>query len=118
MPKPVSQEFIANLGRTIEQGAALHRAGRLNEAENIYARILKSIPDQFVTLQLMAELKMVVGNPAEAYRMMTAALSRSAGAVRPYPARAQARRRIHVKTRTMHRMIVAPGFPSMRLVAT
>jgi hypothetical protein len=75
MAKPVSREFIENLGRTIEQGAALHRQGKLSEAEKIYARILKSVPDQFETLQLMAQLKMALGKPAEAYRLMSAAVA-------------------------------------------
>jgi tetratricopeptide (TPR) repeat protein len=75
MAKPISQDFIDNLGRTIEQGAALHRAGRFNEAEKIYARILKTAPDQFETLQLMAELKMAQGKPAKAHRLMSAAVA-------------------------------------------
>jgi tetratricopeptide (TPR) repeat protein len=78
MPKPVSQEFLDNLGRTLEQGVAAHRAGRLDEAEKIYARILKSLPDQFDALLLMAQLKMARGKAAEAYRLAIAAT-----AVRP-----------------------------------
>jgi tetratricopeptide (TPR) repeat protein len=78
MPKPVSPEFIANLGRSIEEGVALHRAGRLNEAEKVYARILKSIPDQYETLQLMAELQVARGKLAEAHRLASTAV-----AVRP-----------------------------------
>ncbi len=73
MPKPVSQEFLDNLGRTLEQGVAAHRAGRLDEAEKIYARILKSLPDQFDALLLMAQLKMARGKVAEAYRLASAA---------------------------------------------
>lgn len=75
MPKPVSQEFLDKLGHTLEQGVTLHRQGRLGEAEKIYARILKSLPDQFETLSLMAELKMASGRAGEALRLTTAAMA-------------------------------------------
>jgi len=75
MPKPVSREFLATLGRTIEEGVALQRQGKLAEAEKIYTRILKTLPDQFDTLQLLAELKMARGKPGEAFRLMTAAVA-------------------------------------------
>jgi tetratricopeptide (TPR) repeat protein len=75
MPKPVSREFLATLGRTIEEGIVLQRQGRLAEAEKIYARILKVLPDQFDTLQLLAELKLQRGKPGEAFRHMTAAVA-------------------------------------------
>ena len=57
MPKPASPQFLATLGRTIEEGVALQRQGKLAEAEKIYTRILKTLPDQFETLQLLAELE-------------------------------------------------------------
>jgi tetratricopeptide (TPR) repeat protein len=75
MAKPVLQEFLDNLPRTIDQGVALQRAGKLDEAERIYARILKSVPDQFETLQLMAQLKLGLGKAAEAHRLMLSALA-------------------------------------------
>jgi len=53
----------------------LHRAGRLDEAEKIYAQILRAAPDQFETLQLLAELHMARGNLAEALRAATAAVA-------------------------------------------
>ena len=56
MAKPVSREFLANLRHTIEDGVILQRQGKLAEAEKIYTRILKTLPDQFETLQLMAEM--------------------------------------------------------------
>jgi tetratricopeptide (TPR) repeat protein len=84
MSKPASPQFIATLGRTIEEGVTLQRQGRLAEAEKIYTRILKNLPDQFETLQLLAELKMQRAKPGEALRLMTAAV-----AARPDSADAQ-----------------------------
>jgi tetratricopeptide (TPR) repeat protein len=75
MPKPASPQFLATLGRTIEEGVALQRQGRLAEAEKVYTRILKTLPDQFETLQLLAELKMQRGKPGEAFRHMSAAVA-------------------------------------------
>jgi tetratricopeptide (TPR) repeat protein len=75
MSKPASPQFIATLGRTIEEGVSLQRQGRLTEAEKIYTRILKILPDQFETLQLLAELKMQRAKPGEALRLMTAAVA-------------------------------------------
>jgi tetratricopeptide (TPR) repeat protein len=74
MPKPASQQFLASLGRTIQEGVALQRQGKLAEAEKIYTRILKVLPDQFDTLQLLAELKVQRGKPGEAFRLMAAAV--------------------------------------------
>jgi tetratricopeptide (TPR) repeat protein len=74
MPKPASQQFLASLGRAIQEGVALQRQGKLAEAEKIYTRILKTLPDQFDTLQLLAELKVQRGKPGEAFRLMAAAV--------------------------------------------
>lgn len=75
MAKPVSREFLANLRHAIEDGMILQRQGKLAEAEKIYTRILKVLPGQFETLQLMAELKMQRGKPGEAFRHMSAAVA-------------------------------------------
>ncbi len=75
MPRPPSPQFLSALGRTIEEGAILQRQGRLAEAEKIYTRILKTLPDQFETLQLLAEVKMRCAKPGEALRLMTAAVA-------------------------------------------
>jgi tetratricopeptide (TPR) repeat protein len=74
MSKPPSPQFLASLGRAIAEGVALQRQGRLADAEKIYTRILKTLPDQFDTLQLLAELKIQHGKPGEALRLMTAAV--------------------------------------------
>jgi tetratricopeptide (TPR) repeat protein len=75
MPKPASPHFMSTLGRTIEEGLTLQRQGRVTEAEKIYARILKTLPAQFETLQLLAEIKMQRAKPGEALRLMTAAVA-------------------------------------------
>src|ERR1700681_5090580 len=75
MPKPPTAHFLSTLRRTIEDGMMLQRQGKLAEAEKIYTRILKVLPDQFETLQLLAELKMQRGKPGEAFRHMTAAVA-------------------------------------------
>ena len=79
MPKPASPQFLATLGRTLEEGATLQRQGKLAEAEKVYTRILKTLPDQFETLQLLAELKMQRGKPGEAFRHMSAAVAARPG---------------------------------------
>jgi tetratricopeptide (TPR) repeat protein len=76
--RPASPQFLATLGQSIEEGVSLQRQGRHAEAEKVYTRILKTLPDQFETLELLAELKMQRGKPGEALRLMTAAV-----AVRP-----------------------------------
>jgi tetratricopeptide (TPR) repeat protein len=75
MPKPPSPQFLSTLRHTIEDGMILQRQGKLAEAEKIYTRILKVLPDQFETLQLLAELKMQRSKPGEAFRHMTAAVA-------------------------------------------
>jgi tetratricopeptide (TPR) repeat protein len=57
----------------LEQAAALQRQGRLREAEKIYARILKQVPEQADTLQLMAQLQLALGRPARAHDYASAA---------------------------------------------
>jgi tetratricopeptide (TPR) repeat protein len=74
MPKPASPQFLATLGRTLDEGVALQRQGKLADAEKIYTRILKVLPDQFDALQLLAGVKMQRGKAGEAFRLMSAAV--------------------------------------------
>ena len=67
MPKPASPQFLATLGRALDEGVALQRQGKLADAEKIYTRILKTLPDQFDALQLLAEVKMQRGKAGEAF---------------------------------------------------
>jgi tetratricopeptide (TPR) repeat protein len=75
MPRPVSQQFLSNLGPMIEEAVALQRQGRTTDAEKIYGRILKTLPDHFDALHLLAQIKMERGKPGEAYRLMRAAVA-------------------------------------------
>ena len=53
---------------------ALQQQGRLREAEKIYTRVLKALPDQFDALNLLGTIKAQRGQAGEAYRLITAAL--------------------------------------------
>jgi tetratricopeptide (TPR) repeat protein len=74
MAKALSQKSMPEVGPAIEQALALHRQGRLDDAEKIYARVLKAVPDQFDALHLCGMLKLQRGRAGEAYRLITAAL--------------------------------------------
>lgn len=65
---------MPDLVQAIEEALALHRQGRLDEADRIYGRVLKSMPDQFDALHLGAMLKLQRGRAAEAHRLISAAL--------------------------------------------
>ena len=45
-----------NLGQSIQQALALHQQGRLDEAEKLYARVLKAQRDNFDALHLLGML--------------------------------------------------------------
>jgi hypothetical protein len=81
-PSP-SPPPVGNLGVTIEQAVALHRQGRLQDAEKIYARILKDAPDQAETLQLMAQLQLALGRSARAHDYASAAVRARPNAADP-----------------------------------
>jgi tetratricopeptide (TPR) repeat protein len=63
-----------NPGQLIGQALALHRQGRLDEAEKLYARALKLQRDNFDALHLLGLLNHQRGKTGEAYRLITAAL--------------------------------------------
>ncbi len=63
-----------NLPQTIKDAVALHRQGRLREAEKLYARVLKAAPENFDALHLLGLAKAQAGQMGEAYRLMSAAL--------------------------------------------
>ena len=84
MSKTKSQPALQDIGATIQDALALHRQGRLDEAEKIYRRVLKASPGQFDALHLYGMLKLQRGKAGEAYRLITEALEvdpRSAGAL-------------------------------------
>jgi tetratricopeptide (TPR) repeat protein len=63
-----------NLGQALQEAVTLQQQGRLREAEKIYARVLKAVPDQFDALNLLGTVKAQRGQAGEAYRLITAAL--------------------------------------------
>src|SRR2546430_14243271 len=70
----VSQRSPQNLGQALQEAVALQQQGRLREAEKIYARVLKALPDQFDALNLLGTIKAQRGQAGEAHRLITAAL--------------------------------------------
>jgi tetratricopeptide (TPR) repeat protein len=63
-----------NLGQAFNEAVALHRQGRLRDAEKIYTRVLKAAPDHFDALNLLGTVKMQLSRIGEAHRLFTAAL--------------------------------------------
>jgi tetratricopeptide (TPR) repeat protein len=70
----------ANIGQALHEAVGLQQQGRLREAEKIFARILKAIPDQFDALHLLGTIKAQTGHAGEAHRLITAALRINPGA--------------------------------------
>jgi tetratricopeptide (TPR) repeat protein len=64
----------ANIGELLQQAVALHQQGRLREADKLYARVLKTAPDNFDALHLSGLAKAQAGQMGEAYRLIAAAL--------------------------------------------
>ncbi len=63
-----------DLGQAFNEALALHRQGRLREAEKIYARVLKAAPDHFDALNLLGAVKAQLGHMGEAQRLLNAAV--------------------------------------------
>jgi len=63
-----------DVNQAMQEAVGLHRAGRLREAEKIYARIVKAAPDYFDALHIYGSLKAQSGQMGEALRLITAAL--------------------------------------------
>ena len=59
---------------SFEHAVALHRAGRLAEAEALYRTILESMPDHAETLRLLATLCYQTGHLEEAARWVAQSL--------------------------------------------
>jgi tetratricopeptide (TPR) repeat protein len=74
MSKSTLPSVPASLAQALQHALALHQQGRLDDAEKIYARILKSAPAHFDALQLLGALKLQTGKVGEAYRLIAAAL--------------------------------------------
>ena len=63
-----------NLGQSMNEALALHRQGRLRDAEKIYTRVLKAAPDHFDALNLLGTIKAQLGRVGEAHRLLSAAV--------------------------------------------
>ncbi len=63
-----------NIAHTLQEALSLHQQGRLRDAEKLYARALKTAPDNFDALHLLGLIKAQSGQMGEAYRLMSAAL--------------------------------------------
>ena len=72
-----------NLGQSLHEAVALQRQGQLREAEKIYGRVLKAVPDNFDALNLLGAVKLQQGRVGEAQQLLNAAVKvnpRAAGA--------------------------------------
>jgi tetratricopeptide (TPR) repeat protein len=72
-----SQQEAASLASTFAEGLARHQAGRLDEAETIYRKILAVSPDHFDTRHLLGAIFLQRGNHAESLRHIELALKKS-----------------------------------------
>ena len=63
-----------NLNQSFNEALALHRQGRLRDAEKIYTRVLKAAPDHFDALNLLGTVKVQLGRVGEAHRLFGAAV--------------------------------------------
>src|ERR1700752_4146126 len=70
----VSQPSPLDIGEMLQRAGALQQQGQLREAEKIYSRVLKAVPDQFDALNLLGTVKLQRGQAGEAYRLISAAL--------------------------------------------
>ncbi len=69
---PASGRF--DLGQALGEAVALQRRGELREAERIYSRVLKAVPDNFDALNLLGGVKLQQGQIGEAVRLLRAAV--------------------------------------------
>lgn len=69
-----SRTGLRDVGGALGEAHALQRQGRLREAEKIYGRVLKTMPDHFDALNLLGGLKLQQGQVGEAERLLRAAV--------------------------------------------
>ena len=63
----------------MQQAAALHQAGRLNDAERIYRAVLDAAPTHFDALQMLGILCVQTGHAGEGAALLTRAVNASPG---------------------------------------
>lgn len=73
------QTRLFNPGQALQEALALHRQGRLRDAEKIYTRVLKAAPGNFDALHLLGLVKAEGRQYGEAYRLMSAAIKANPG---------------------------------------
>src|SRR5262249_58358127 len=61
--------------QAFDMAVALHREGRLGEAEKLYRAILKLNPEHFSALHYLGMIAAASGKPAEAERLIRQALA-------------------------------------------
>jgi tetratricopeptide (TPR) repeat protein len=71
--------MASNSQRHIERARALHRQGKLAEADAIYREILRRQPDSFDALHLAGVLALQTGRPAEGVELIGTALRLNVG---------------------------------------
>jgi len=64
----------------MQDAVALHRQGKLRDAEKLYARVLKAAPQNFDALHLLGLCKAQSGQMGEAYRLLASAVKINAQA--------------------------------------
>ena len=64
----------------LQQAVTLHQAGRLSEAEPLYAQALELAPGNYPTLHLLGLMRLQQGRLAEALALMEQALKAQPGA--------------------------------------
>jgi Flp pilus assembly protein TadD len=60
--------------QTIEQAKALHRMGRIAEAEAVYRSVLARNPREFDALHLLGLIRYQQGRPSEAHALLSQAI--------------------------------------------
>ncbi|MFO1395977.1 MAG: tetratricopeptide repeat protein [Burkholderiales bacterium] len=76
-PSPAATVTLAD---ALQQALADHRAGRLDDAERLYRRILAVVPGQFDALHLLGVIAVQRGQLAEGERLIRRALAERPGA--------------------------------------
>jgi protein O-GlcNAc transferase len=85
MARPPSPQSSPASAQAIQQALALHRQGRLAEAEGLYVSVLAQRPNNFEACYFLGMLKMQQHEPARAL-----ALIETAARIKPYSPEAQA----------------------------
>ena len=73
-PQPQPNAKPLNVPQTLAQALELHKAGRLADAERLYATILTVRPDNFDALHMSGLIKLSQGKAAEALHLVAAAM--------------------------------------------